>query len=132
RKALAAQEAGAVAVLFVADVHNHPAAPNFEAAARAYWPETPPRILSYMLASWADRIRIPVAQISPAVAASLIAGSGRTLDDLARAAETARGITPLALPGVRVQIGVTVDRHMVPDRNVVALLEGSDSRLKNE
>ena len=25
-----------------------------------------------------------------------------------------------------------VDRHIVPDRNVVALLEGSDPRLKNE
>src|SRR4029079_11864579 len=37
RKALAAQDAGAAAVLFVADVHNHPGAANFEAAARAYW-----------------------------------------------------------------------------------------------
>src|SRR5213075_1459367 len=63
RKALAAQEAGAAAVLFVADVHNHPGASNFEAAARAYWPEKPPRIPAYTLASWADRIRIPVAQI---------------------------------------------------------------------
>jgi len=72
RKALAAQEAGAAAVLFVSDVHNHPGAANFEAAARNYWPEKPPRILSYTLASWADRIRIPVAQISPALAASMV------------------------------------------------------------
>ena len=40
RKALAAQEKGAVAVLFVADVHNHPGVANFEAAARNYWPDT--------------------------------------------------------------------------------------------
>jgi peptidase M28-like protein len=132
RKALAAQEKGAVAVLFVSDVHNHPGAANFEAAARTYWPSTPPRIKNYMLASWADRIRIPIAQISPAVAASLVAGTGRSLDDLSKTAETARGVKPLALPGVRVQLGVTVDRHIVPDRNVVALLEGSDPRLKNE
>ena len=33
RKALAAQEKGAVAVLFVSDVHNHPGAANFEQAA---------------------------------------------------------------------------------------------------
>src|SRR5207244_8855773 len=86
RKALAAQEKGAVAVLFVADVHNHPAAANFEAAARIYWPEKPPRILNYTLAAWADRIRIPVAQVSPAAAASLVAGTNKTLEDLSKAA----------------------------------------------
>ncbi|PYR42028.1 MAG: peptidase M28 [Acidobacteria bacterium] len=132
RKALAAQDAGAAAVLFVADVHNHPGASNFEAAARAYWPEKPPRIPAYTLASWADRIRIPVAQISPALAASLVAPSGRTLEDLAKASETARGFTPVALGAAKVTVRAAVDRHVVPDRNVVALVEGSDPRLKNE
>jgi len=132
RKALAAQEAGAAAVLFVADVHNHPAAANFETTARAYWPEKPPRILNYTLASWADRIRIPVAQISPALAASLIAATGKTLDDMAKAAESARGSQPTLLGPTRVTIHAAVDRHIVPDRNVVALVEGSDARLKNE
>src|SRR4029077_227478 len=74
RKALAAQRKGAAAVLFVSDVHNHPGAANFDAAARTYWPEKPPHLLSYTLAAWADRIRIPVAQISPALASSLVAG----------------------------------------------------------
>ena len=132
RKALAAQDKGAVAVLFVSDVHNHPGATNFEATARNYWPEKPPRILNYMLAAWADRIHIPVAQISPALAASLVAGTNNTLEDLAKSAETARGFTPLALPGGNVVLHTAVDRHIVPDRNVVALLEGSDPRLKNE
>ena len=132
RKALAAQEAGAAAVLFVTDVHNHPGAANFEAAARAYWPENPPRILNYTLASWADRIRIPVAQISPAVAASLVTVKGRTLDDLAKASEGDRGSPPVLLGPAKVTIRTAVDRHIVPDRNVVALLEGSDPRLKNE
>ena len=44
RKVLAAQDAGAIGVLFVADVHNHPGVQNFEAVAQAYWPATPPRI----------------------------------------------------------------------------------------
>jgi Zn-dependent M28 family amino/carboxypeptidase len=132
RKVLAAQEKGAVAVLFVSDVHNHPGTASFEAAARAYWPETPPRIQNYTLAAWADRIRIPVAQISPALAASLVAGTGRTLEDLARASETTRGFTPVPLPGARVELHTGVDRHIVPDRNVVALMEGSDPRLKDE
>jgi len=132
RKALAAQEKGAAAVLFVSDVHNHPGAASFEAAARNYWPEKPPRILNYTLATWADRIRIPVAQISPALAASLVAGTNKTLDELSKSAETGHGFTPLPLPGARVELRTAVDRHIVPDRNVVALLEGSDPRQKDE
>src|SRR5262249_11279533 len=132
RKAFAAQEHGAGAVLFVSDVHNHAGAANFEAAARAYWPETPARIKSYTLAAWADRIHIPVVQISPALAASLVSGTGKSLEELSKSAETARGITPLPLTGVSIQLRTAVDRHIVADRNVVALVEGSDPRLKNE
>ena len=132
RKAFAAQEKGAVAVLFVSDVHNHPGVANFEAAAHNYWPDKPPRILNYMLAAWADRIHIPVAQVSPAIAASLAAGTGKPFEEMAKSAESARGFTPMLLPGARVMIHTAVDRHVVPDRNVVALLEGSDPRLKNE
>ena len=132
RKALAAQAKGAVGVLFVSDVHNHPGPSNFDAAARGYWPETPPRIASYTLAAWADRIHIPVAQISPALAAMLIEGAGKRFEDLSKASETAHGFTPIALPGLRVHLRTAVDRHIVPDRNVVGLLEGSDPQLKNE
>jgi Zn-dependent M28 family amino/carboxypeptidase len=132
RKALAAQQHGAAAVLFVSDVHNHPGPANFDAAARTYWPEKPPHLLSYTLAAWADRIHIPVAQISPALAASLIAASGKTLEDLATSAETAHGLATVALSGPRVTVHTAIDRHVIPDRNVVALLDGSDPRLKNE
>jgi hypothetical protein len=131
RKALAAQDKGAAAVLFVSDVHNHPGAANFEAAAKAYWAENP-RLKPYTLAAWADRIRIPVAQISPALASTLVAGLGKPLDELAKSAETARGATPVVVPGVRIELHTAVDRHIVPDRNVVALVEGGDARLKNE
>ena len=113
-------------------MHNHPGSSNFDAAFRSVWPEHPPRILNYTLAAWADRIRIPAAQVSPALAAALVAGSGRSLDELARSAETARGLGPVALSGSRVELRTSVDRHIVPDRNVVALLEGSDTRLKDE
>ena len=132
RKALAAQEHGARGILFVSDVHNHPGAANFEATARNTWPEKPPRILNYMLAAWSDRIRIPAAQISPALAASLVAGTGKSLEELARSSETAHGAAPLPLPGARVDIHAAVDRHIVPDRNVLAMVEGGDPRLKNE
>ncbi len=131
RKALLAQQKGAAAVLFVSDVNNHPGAANFEQTARNFWPATPPRIRSYTLASWSDRIHIPVAQISPSVAASLFDGASKTFEVLSKEADNARGTT--ATPShARVTIRAAVDRHIVPDRNVVALAEGSDPRLKNE
>lgn len=132
RKALAAQTRGAAGVLFVADVHNHPAPVNFEQAARNAWPATPPRVKVYTLAAWADRLHIPAAQISPALAESLVAGTGKTLAALAAAAETTRGAAPMALPGVRVALTTRVVRHTIPDRNVVGLIEGSDPTLKDE
>ncbi len=133
RKALAAQEKGAIGILFVSDVHNHPEAANFEQAARNFWPAAPARIPSYTLAAWADRIRIPAAQISPALAATLIASSGKTLEELGKQAETAGGITPIQLgPLGEVTLRTAVDRHIVPDRNVLGLLEGSDPKLKDE
>jgi hypothetical protein len=132
KKVLAAQEKGAVGVLFVADVHNHPGTMNFEAQARAFWPPQPPRIDRFTLASWSDRVRIPVAQVSPALAEILVQGSGRSLADLSKAAETARGLAPVALDGVEISLTTSVDRHVVPDRNVLGYIEGSDPRLKDE
>src|SRR5688500_4809119 len=93
RKALAAQEKGAVGILFVRDVHNHPEATDFEQAARNFWPATPARIPSYTLAAWADRIRIPAVQISPALASMLMASNGPGFDELTKRAETPGGIT---------------------------------------
>ncbi len=75
---------------------------------------------------------MPVGQVSPALAASLVAGTGRSFDDLSKAAETAKGFTPLPLPGARVELHTAVDRHIVPDRNVVGLIEGSDPTLKDQ
>jgi len=132
RKVLAAQEKGAIGVLFVSDVHNHPGVPNFEAAAQAYWPSKPPRIESFFLADYLDKIRIPAAQISPALASILIRGTHRTLDDLSRSAESPRADGPLPIAGPQVALTVGVNRHVVPDRSIVALLEGSDAELKSE
>ncbi|MEY4634682.1 MAG: hypothetical protein RJA55_480 [Acidobacteriota bacterium] len=132
KKALAAQEHGAVGVLFVTDVHNHPAPANFEAAARNFWPAQAPRVDRFTLASWADRVRIPVGQISPALAETLVRGTGRSLLDLSQAAETARGFSGVPLDGVEVTLTTAVNRHIVPDRNVLAVVEGADPKLKDE
>jgi len=132
KKVLAAQDKGAVGVLFVTDVHNHPEPQNFEASARAFWPAQGPRIERFTLGSWADRVRIPVGQISPALAETLVRGTGRSLTDLSKSAETAKGHAGLALDGVEVTLTTAVNRHTVPDRNVLAMIEGSDPKLKDE
>jgi len=132
RKALAAQQKGAAGILFVSDIHNHPDPSNFEQSARNFWPVAPARIPNYTLAAWADRIRIPAAQISPAVAASLIAGTGKTIEELGKQAETAGGATAIELPNSRIELRTAVNRHTVPDRNVLGLIEGSDPKLKDE
>ena len=132
KKALAAQAVGAAGILFVTDVQNHQAPQSFEAATRAYWPETPPRFLPYTLAAWANRLTIPVGQISVALADSLVRATGKSLLDLARSSESSRGSATLALPGVRATLTTAVVRAAVPDRNVVAAIEGGDPRLKDE
>ena len=132
RKAQYAQVRGAVGILYVADVHNHPGPSNFEAQAAGYWPDTPRRVERYTLARWMDRVEIPAATISRALARRLVKGSGRSLEDLALASETTSGFAPVALPGSTVSLQVAVDRHITPDRNVVAMVEGSDPQLRDE
>lgn len=132
RKALAAQEKGAIGVLFVSDVHNHAGPGNFEGTARNYWPPQDPRIRRFTLATWVDRIRIPAAQISPALAASLLKGSGKTLEEMSKSAEVAGGYTPVAIQGPQIELTASVTRRNIPDRNVVGAIEGSDPQLKNE
>jgi hypothetical protein len=131
RKVLAAQAKGALGVIFVEDVHNQSAASNFRAQAANFWPAAPPRVERYTLASWSDQVRIPVVQVSRAVAEQIVAPSGRSLLDLARSAETRGGVTPVPI-ATTVSITSRVDHQMVPDRSIVATIEGSDPALKNE
>jgi Zn-dependent M28 family amino/carboxypeptidase len=132
KKALAAQARGAAAVLFVTDVQNHQGAQDFAQASRNYWPAQPPRLLPYTLALWADKLAIPVGQISVAVADSLVRGTGKSLADLAKESESARGSAPVPVPGVSVSVTASVVRRTVPDRNVLAAIEGADPVLRNE
>ena len=151
-KTLAAQEKGAAAILFVSDVHNHQGpeagtqgpgrgqAPGAGAQGPGsgrgqglgnYWPAQEPRIPRYMLGSWVERVRIPAIQISPALAASLLEKSGKSLLDLAKAAESSNGSAPIPL-STPVSVKTVVERKVIPDRNLVALLEGSDPQLREE
>ncbi len=131
RKAQAAQAHGAIGILYVSDVHNHPGG-GANVTAGGAWPAQPSRLGTYSLETWMKSITIPAAQISAELAATLVKGSGRTLEELSRSADTGKAITPVALPGAQVRLTTSVNRTAVPDRNVLAMIEGSDPQLKNE
>lgn len=131
RKALLAQQRGAIGILFVSDVHNHAGAENFAALARATWPENPtPRRRLWTLGAWLDQLSIPAMQISRTVAEGLVAPTGRTMEELSKSAE--KPAAPLAIPTVQVVMTATVSRPQTTVRNVAALVEGSDPKLKDE
>jgi hypothetical protein len=133
QKTLAAQSHGAAAILFVTDIHNHPTNGGSLGSETANtWPQGTPRIERYTLAAWTRRVRIPALEISREFASALLQPTGRSLADLARAAESTSGRPPIPVPDVRVDLRTSVVRTIVPDRNVVAAVEGSDARLRNE
>ncbi len=132
RKAAAAQDAGAIGLMIVSDVHNHPGSGNFSGQAAGYWPETVRRGGRYTLESRLNRIRIPVVQISRTLAETLVAGTGRTLEELSASSEAVGGVETVPLPGVRAEITTEVRRRSQTARNVVGLIEGSDPELKDE
>ncbi|MGE0866375.1 MAG: M28 family peptidase [Vicinamibacterales bacterium] len=131
RKALAAQQRGAIGILFVEDVHNHADAAPMGALQRAAWPDNPsPRGRAWTLAAWLNQITIPIVQVSRPLATQILQPAGRSLEELAKAAE--QSSTPVAVPGVEVQLTTSVNRPITQIRNVVARLEGSDPQLRNE
>ena len=132
RKALVAQEKGANGILFIADVHNHPEPQNFEAVARSAWPPKPPRIDRYTLQDWVERVHIPAAQVSVATARALLGDTKGSLEEIARASEKPGPTSAFHINGIVATLTTDVNHHVVPDRNVVAGFEGSDSQLKNE
>jgi hypothetical protein len=132
RKVVTAQAHGALAVLFVSDVHNHPESTNFEAVAARTWPTTSARVPRYMLETWMNKVKIPVVQISPAIANDLLRVDGASLDEFAQSAEASGGVTLRTVTGQQLDLGTAVNRHTVPDRNVVAMIKGSDPDLAHE
>lgn len=133
RKAMWAQERGAVAVLFVRDVHARPDIDDWADAHATAWPEERRRIERFNLGVWVEEVRIPAAQISAALAERLVAGSGRTLLELAEAADAATGgLGVVDLPAAEVELSVGVERHVTPGRNVLAMVEGSEPALRDE
>jgi hypothetical protein len=131
KKTIDAQESGAIAVLIVSATRGSRARDSFPNSARGVWPDTPPHLERYTLATYAQRIQIPAAQISPALAELLMQGSGRNWNSLATTAEQAPMSKTMA-GSARVKLRLSVERKVVEDRSVMAMIEGSDPQLKDE
>ena len=135
RKVLAAQERARSACCSCATCHNHPGPARTSRRRRSSTGRPqPPRIDRFFLADYLDQIRIPAAQISPALAATLLRGTGRTLprEVGAGGGSPRRRRAPTPLGSAQVSLTVDVNRHIVPDRTIVGLIEGSDPKLKDE
>ncbi len=130
-KALTAQEAGAVGILFVSDIHNHPARENFDAVARSAWPEKPPRIDRFLLEEWVERVRIPAAWISASLARSLLEGGGPSFEERAKRSEKPGGGSTDGI-GPTVTMSLDVRQRVLPQSNALAAIEGTDPKLKDE
>ena len=132
RKVLAAQARGAAAVLVAPDVHNHARTRGPARPMGTVWPSRPPRVPRYGLASWVEAVRIPVVHISGDLAERIAEAAGRSLSELAEAAERPGGVAAVALEGPRVEVTASVRRTTVSNRNVVGLIEGADPELRDE
>jgi len=133
RKALFAQERGAIGILFVRDVHNRPEIEDWQQAHASSWPEEPRRVERFLLGAWVEDITIPAAQISVELAEVLVSGSGSTLEELSMASEeSGEGLGIIALPGAEASLTVNVERHTITGRNVLAMVEGFDPDLRDE
>ncbi len=130
RKVLEAQRRGAVAVLVVADVHNHENGPTLGALMDATWPAQPGRVPTYELGAWIDAISIPVVRISPDVAARALNETPTGFEALAQRADT-DGFTAIAIE-TEIEVATEITRRRVTQHNVVGLLDGGDPELRDE
>jgi hypothetical protein len=133
RKALSAQERGASGILFVRDVQNRDEPDDWGAYHTALWPESPRRVERFSLGVWAERVTIPAAEISVALAEQLLAAAGSTLPEMAAAAEASENGLGVSAPGgVTVTFRTSVRRNVTAGRNLLGLVRGSDPALADE
>ena len=133
RKALEAQQRGAAAILFTADIHNHSIGRSFSQRMSTTWPTDQVRVPRYHLGNWVNELRIPAVRISVEHAERLLMNSENvSLNSLAQLADTPGGVTPVEHPDIHVDITTTVYRERIQEYNVVGLIEGTDPVLRNE
>jgi len=130
-KVLNAQRHGAVGVLTVAEPNRkHPS--SLERMARV--PGGRERAASPASQALADsERRIPTFSVSDAVAAELLAVTGKKPGELQAAIDATLKPASQALPGVSAELEVEVaESRRTATANVVGVLEGSDPKLREE
>ena len=132
RKALEAQRRGASAVLLVSDVHNHSTTRSLGRRMSDTWPRGGSRVPRYQLGAWVSELRIPVMRISAERAERLLADDVASLAAVTRQAETPGGMSPIERQDIVVDVATTVHREIVPEHNIVGLIEGADPLLRDE
>ncbi len=130
-KTLNAQQHGAVALLVMNEPNRkHPS--NQERLARI--PGILDRMIRYPSQALAEsEVKIPALTVSDALAAELLAASGRKPGDLQAQMDTTLKPAGLPLPDTVAEIRlVTAERRRGLSYNVVGLLEGGDPALRSE
>ena len=96
------------------------------------WPEkTSPKVNRYILIERAENVDIPVADITVRLADQLL-GDGHTVQALQKALDAKQPGTSFALPSVRADLAINLVRRHVIVRNLLAMVRGTDPKLKNE
>lgn len=78
------------------------------------------------------RSEMPMFSVSNNVANELLMSAGRTIEELKTRIDSSRTPIPLSLPGVHVTLNLRIHRKEKVSENVIGILFGSDSLLKNE
>ena len=130
RKAMEAKRRGAVAVLFVNDLHNHNAQVMSRARMDRTWPSDPRLTPRYELGVWVDATELPVLNISTDLASRLLRTSRANLRALAEQAET-KNFKPESVE-LDISISAEINRERLSQDNVIAAIKGSDPQLQEE
>ncbi len=76
--------------------------------------------------------RVPTLTITREMANLILENSGKTIDDLKKAIESAYKPASREIPGARVSIHSTVKANLIRTMNVIGYIEGSDPKFKDE
>ena len=130
-KILNAQNHGAAGVIIVQDRANHPGPAPFSRNAKRTWPENTSRP-RYTLQIWIDQVTIPAVYASRKIAATLMKGAERKLEEIQEGIDRKYQPSSFPLAGVQATLETSIVRNQVRLRNVLGLLRGSDPVLRDE
>jgi hypothetical protein len=120
------RKAGAAGLLIVRERNPH--RPPDKPSAPHDW-SMPTPLVALAGSMW----DLPIFKITEATADELLANSGKTIATLQKAIDQSFKPQSFLVPGVEITMKKALkDREVVRARNVIALLEGSDPRLKDE